>query len=133
MPEPAKIFQRGLCVNCDSPITTGILCPSCTPEDPEECKALMLVNKPITEMELGEEGFVESYAIFEAEGKLYIIGTATISVQPEQYKTVKIKCGHSAYFVYGSTIDREEILDGWPDLDGLPENIEYLPAKLVRI
>jgi hypothetical protein len=120
------IFKKGRCVNCDAPISTGILCKQCTPSPSP-------INIParkirVSEMVEGEVGFTEEYALFEADGKLYIIGTAFVSPQRERYKTAKIKVRNGIVEVDRMTIDLDDLWNGWPEMN---EETDFLAAKLV--
>lgn len=119
-------FRKGCCVNCDTPITNGILCTDCTPNTSVKVAALREVT--ISEMKEGDSGFTEEYAVFEADSQLFLIGSARIAPQSEGYKTTKIRLRCGRFEVDSQTIDRDDIWLGWPNM-----NVEtkYFVAKLV--
>lgn len=130
------VFKHGQCLNCDTPITYGILCDRCTPADPPRTTTQKVTpTSPITkkeikisEMQVGESGYTEEYAVFEASQKLYIILTARISPVRGGYKTVYIKRQKTHFEVDSRTIHPDDIYLGWPeDID--TENCTL--AKLV--
>lgn len=131
-------IQRGFCVNCGTPIPTGILCAECTPV-PEVKKVAVTRSTPgrptprtpfkkICEMQKGEIGFVNATAIFEAEEKLWAIATLDVSDTPDPYKTVKIKRGRYVIEVDSSTLSRDDIYTDYPVER---DDRDYLPALFV--
>ena len=79
-------------------------------------------------MESGEVAYVAEYAIFELESKLYIIGSAMVSLQSEKYQTVRVKRCNKYFEVDVRTILPDDIWLGWPQSI---EEDDYYPAKLV--
>jgi len=130
------IFVNGQCLNCDTPITTGILCHKCTPpatfklSQSNDSKSTNIVHRDlrISNMESGEVAYVAEYAIFELESKLYIIGSAMVSLQSEKYQTVRVKRCNKYFEVDVRTILPDDIWLGWPQSI---EEDDYYPAKLV--
>lgn len=120
------MFPNGKCVNCDTPISTSILCPKCTPQEPVRYISTREVK--ISEMEIGETGYTEEYAIFIGDGTLFVIGSARITPQYGGYKTVKITRRDDIFEIDSHTIAGSDIWDGWPTLS---EETDYLWAKLV--
>jgi hypothetical protein len=76
----------------------------------------------------GEVGFTEEYAVFEAEGKLYVIGSAQVSPKRDGYKTTKVRVRKGIVEVDRMTIDLDDLWIGWPEMN---EETDYLAAKLV--
>lgn len=136
---PKKFFQRGKCVNCEAPINGGFLCASCTPPEPhksptsnaQRSKSIIPREIKISEMKEGDVGFTEQYAIFEANSKLFIIGSAKISLQSEGYKTARVELKRGIFEIDSKTIDRDDISLDWPELDDSIDPIDCFLAKLV--
>ncbi len=120
------IFTKGKCVNCDAPISTGILCLECIPSPSPTNIPVRIVR--LSEMVEGEVGFTEEYAVFEAEGKLYVIGSAQVSPKRDGYKTTKVRVRKGIIEVDRMTINLEDLWIGWPEMN---EETDYLAAKLV--
>ena len=120
------VFQKGRCLNCDTPIATGILCLKCTPPAPS--KAVLPREVMISEMQEGDSGFTEEYAVFEADSQLFLIGSARIVPQSEGHKTTKVNLRKGRFEVDSQTIDRDDIWFGWPNMS---EETKFFVAKLV--
>ena len=128
-------FKAGQCLNCDIPITYGIICEKCTPKDPTNPRnpsssaprAVAKREVRISEMQIGDYGYTEEYAIFEASQKLYIILTARIAQHRGGYKTVHIKRQRTHFDVDSRTIHPDDIYLGWP------EDIETEDCMLARL
>ncbi len=119
-------FQNGKCVNCDTPISTGILCRQCTPPDPH--REIIQRDVIISEMNIGDFGFTAEYAIFRANGKIMVIGSAKISLQSIGYQTARIQRRNDIFEIDSQTIDPDDIFDGWPIVN---EETDYFLAILV--
>ena len=121
-----SIFQKGKCLNCDTPISTGILCLKCTP--PASSETVLPREVMISEMQEGDSGFTEEYAVFEADSQLFLIGSARIAPQSEGYKTTRVRLRKGRFEVDSQTIDRDDIWLGWPNMG---EETKFFVAKLV--
>lgn len=122
------IFQKGYCLECDQPIPPGqILCHKHSVQT-EQVLAIVTKEIKISDMKEGDVGFTEEYAIFEANSKLFILGSAKISPQSEGYKTVRIELKHNCFEIDRTTINPEDIFLGIPETENHPQCFQ---AKLI--
>ena len=120
-------YHKGRCLECDIPIPRGrILCLMHTPDPPSQHVVTRVVM--ISEMKEGQVGFTEPGALFEVDGKLFIVGTAQILPQSEGYKTARVEVKHHIFEIDRNTIDTDDIYVGWPDFDN---QTDCYQAKLV--
>ncbi len=136
-------YQAGHCLECDIVIDNNqIFCSKHRQPKPINTPRTANKNKPgkkirqvaekitkITEMDEGQVGFVEEYALFEDKGLLFILGSVSISNRRDRYKTVKIRFWKKYYEIDRNTIDLMDIFIGVPDMEG---KFTFFNAKLVQ-
>ncbi len=121
------VFKKGLCLECDAPVLSGqILCAkhnSITPIGEEDPGVMR-----ISDMKDGDAGYTEEYAIFELNGKLWILATAQVIPEEEGYKRMYVKKNKDVFEIDKTTLDTDDIEVGTPNV---AEETELFHAKLV--
>ncbi len=84
------VFSSGQCLNCDHPITSGILCSSCFLDSPADDETISKI-KTILEMDFLEEGYTTPDAFMEEIGNIWILRTAQVTPYTNEKYCVRIR------------------------------------------
>lgn len=125
-----SIYRKGHCLECDIAIPNNQIFCLMHRETSPVGRTTFETNREIkvSDMQEGDSGYTEEGAFFEIDSKLYVLGSAVTFPMPDMYKRVHITLNCGIFQIDRRTIDIDEILFGWPDMDESPDCFE---AKLV--
>lgn len=111
-------FSQKLCLNCDSPIETGLFCANCPPEDVLDPPAQEWMVR-VMELGLGEVAYVSALkALFIAGGELMINGEADASWRSGPGFTVRVRRRSNGDFAFD--VDKKTYAE-WEIWRGVPK------------